>query len=371
MHNGVTAIVDLSAIAANYLSLQALARGAETAAAVKANAYGLGVVEVSSTLYAAGCRSFYVAHYEEALELRPHLPSNASVFAMHGIPAGAEAESLLLNITAVINEPGALERMRDCASQCDVKIPVVLHVDTGMNRLGFSAAEWDHIRQDSKLVEGLSVGTVMSHLACSDEPEHRLNALQLQRFMAAAKAFPYAKKSLANSCGIFLGKDYHFDQVRPGRGLSGTNLPPGLKNPLKQALRLVAPILQLRCVDSDTSVGYGAVHHVKKGTRLATLSAGYADGLPRAFGNTDAKQTSVFYIASTPVPLIGRVSMDLIVVDVSAVPENLLRVGMEIEIVGEGQSIDHLALEAGTIGYEVMTHLLPRVERRYIPAIHS
>jgi alanine racemase len=362
--DGVTATIDLQAIADNYRLLQRLAGASQMTAVVKANGYGLGMETVSRALQTAGCRTFYTAQYSEAVALRALLPE-AVIAPLNGIAPGAEKEARALGIVPIINDPAALERMRNFARFASKPVRAVLHMDTGMNRLGFSESEWEKLKADPALLEGIEVGMVMSHLACSDEPDHPLNELQRARFEKLSGAFPNAKKSFANSHGVFLGRPYHFDQCRAGRALWGTAIPKSDIQP-KPVLRLTAPVLQVRRVDSDGSVGYGATHPVTRGMRLATLAAGYADGVLRNLSNPPSTQ-SRFFIDGHPAPLVGRVSMDLIVVDVTEIPENLVHPGVEVEITGPMQSIDDLAAHAGTIGYELLTHIAARVQRRYLP----
>jgi alanine racemase len=361
------ATIDLNAIAANYRALKNICNTVEVAATIKANAYGLGAKTIEQTLYKTGCRSFYVAHYSEALELRA-LHTDTTLFVLHGIPNGAEAEAQHNTITGIVTDLGALARLQHHAKTSGKICAANLHVDTGMNRLGFSAKEWATLKTIPALLDGINVTHVMSHFACSDEPAHAMNKQQQQKFITETKTFSTAKLSLCNSHGIFLGNDMHFDQVRPGRALTGTNITgtPIPANSLKNALSLHAPILQLRSIDSYESVGYGAMQRVKAGSRLATLALGYADGLPRSFSNNDQVQTHHFYLHGTPVPLVGRVSMDLIVVDVSHVPEATIQIGDMVEIAGTHQRIDDVAAQIGTIGYELMTQIGHRIERNYI-----
>ena len=361
MKSGAIATIDCGVIAGNFRALQAMCGHAEVAATIKADAYGLGATQIAKTLVDAGCKSFYVAHYSEALQLRAQ-HKNVTIFVLHGIPAGAEQEAQQHNITSIITDMGALERMRDAAKAVGKKIPVNIHVDTGMNRIGLSEAEWYALCETHSLLEGLDARWVMSHFACSDEPHHPMNEHQREKFIKATKHFTTAKKTLANSHGIYLGKQMHFDQVRPGRALSGTNGLSGLKN----ALSLHAPIIQLRSIDTDGTVGYGATHRVLRGMRLAALAYGYADGLHRAFSNHDHAETHHVYLHGIPVPIMGRVSMDLVMVDVSLVPEHLVHVGAMVEIAGTHRSIDDFAAQIGTIGYELMTGLGGRVERQYL-----
>ncbi len=366
MKSGAIATIDCQAVADNFRTLQSMCGHSEVAATIKADAYGLGATQIAHTLAQAGCTTFYVAHYSEALNLRTQHP-NATIFVLHGIPVGAEVDAHHHGITPIITDLGALERMRSAAHIVGKPISVNLHLDTGMNRIGFSDAEWFTLCSTPSLLDGIHADWVMSHFACSDEPDHPMNEHQRHKFIKATKQFAtskttHSKLTLANSHGIFLGKHTHFDQVRPGRALSGTNGLAGLKN----ALSLHAPIIQLRSIDSDGTVGYGATHHVQQGMRLAALAYGYADGLHRAFSNHDHAQTRHVYLHGIPVPIMGRISMDLVMVDVSLVPEHLVHLGAMVEIAGTHQSIDDFAAQIGTIGYELMTGLGQRIERRYL-----
>jgi alanine racemase len=364
--SGPIATIDLGIIADNYRALQTTCGAAEVAATIKADAYGLGAMRIAQTVYAAGCRSFYVAHFEEALALRT-LHTDTTVFVLHGIPVGAEAEAHAKNITPIVTDLGALERITTLGKKLNTQISVNLHRDTGMNRIGFSESEWNTLIAAPDKLNGCNAAWVMSHFACSDEPDHPMNEQQCQKFIRATKPFPSAKKTLANSHGIFLGKQMHFDQVRPGRALSGTGTT-DIKSTggLKNALSLHAPIIQLRSIDSNCTVGYGATQRVEKSMRLAALAYGYADGLHRAFSNTDQISGHHFYLRGIAVPIVGRISMDLVMVDVSKIPEHLVNIGDRVEIVGEHQSVDDFAAQIGTIGYEVMTHMGHRVERNYV-----
>ncbi len=361
MSTGAIATIDCAAVADNVRTLQNMCGSAEVAPSVKADAYGLGAIPMADTLVQAGCRSFYVAHYEEARQLRAHY-KDSTLFVLHGIPVGAEKDAIHHTITSVITDLGALERMRDAAKTSGQTVPVSLHVDTGMNRIGFSEKEWNTVRDTPSLLEGLSPAWVMSHFACSDESAHPMNEQQRIKFIEGTQSFSSSKKSLSNSHGIFIGKHTHFDQVRPGRALSGTNGLAGLRN----ALSLHAPIIHLRSIDSDGTVGYGATRSVKKGMKLAACAYGYADGLHRTFSNNDREKPHHFYLHGIPVPVMGRVSMDIVMVDVSRVPENLVHIGAMVEIAGIHQSLDDFAAQNGSFGYELMTHIGGRVERRYI-----
>ncbi len=357
MTKGVTCVVDLNAVAYNYRLLQSRAPKSEIAGVFKANGYGLGATAIATALNKIGCKNFYVALFDEALKLRAALPA-ISIAVLGGVPAGAEDEARANNILPVINDLGALSRWQG---------PALLHVDTGMNRLGLDAREWKKLCDDPSLAAHVPFTHIMSHLSCADEPEHPLNAEQLKKFETIAKHFPQAKRSFANSNGVLLGPAYHFDQCRPGRALYGMATPASTPANLRNAVSLFAPVIMVRSIDSDMPVGYGATQHMRAGTRLATIAAGYADGLLRALSNSDRRQVSHFYIGDHKVPLVGRVSMDLITLDVSHVPEALVHTGARVEIMGPHQSADELAASAGTIGYEMLTNISARVTRKYVP----
>lgn len=365
MPHTLIATIDRNAIAANINLLKSLAPKADMACAVKANAYGMGAHEITRTLIAQGCKNFYVANVDEALELRRAFPDN-HIASLSGF-ANEEIEEALANtITPVINNLAAWGALENAAKKRGKKAKAIVHIDTGMNRLGFSQTDWKHFCENRKSAEAIEILYIMSHLACSDEPHHPLNREQLEKFNASTAPFPHIKKSFANSCGVFLGADYHFDQCRVGRALYGTDLDPAFKHTLHNAVSLHAPILQTRILEQDDNAGYGASQKFKKGARLATIAAGYADGLTRYLSNSDAHISRHFYIGDFKVPVAGRVSMDLIILDISNVPEQLAHDGTLVELAGSHQSIDQLAAQAGTIGYELLTHIAPRVRKHYI-----
>jgi alanine racemase len=349
--------VDLGAIAENYRRLQAAAPGSGVAAVVKANAYGLGAAEVGAALWQADCRTFFVAHEGEGLALREVL-ADADILVLHGIQGSDASRAGLI---PVLNHPGELERHRERAGKGPRRLPAALHVDTGMWRLGFSQAEL--VALDPKTWQALDLRLVMSHLACAEYPANPLNALQRERFEQRRGLLPAVPASLANSSGIFLGPAYHYQLCRAGIALYGVNPTPGKANPMAPVVTLDAPVLQVLDVDARGTVGYGATFAVDQGARLATISVGYADGYLRA-----AAGRAVARIGAQVVPLAGRISMDLITLDVSAVPVDAVRPGTMARLIGGPDGLDELAAAAGTIGYEVLTRLGTRFARRYISA---
>lgn len=356
---GTALTIDLGAVADNYKLLAAKAPAAVCAAVVKADAYGLGAGHVAPALAAAGCTVFFVAHLGEALDLRPLLPG-ATICVFNGFAPGAEGAFVEHDLVPVLNSLEAVENWSKAATTSG-RLPALLHADTGMSRLGLDEDELARLADDPGLLSGLDIRWFMSHLAVADEPGHPLNELQRERFSAAHQRLPAMKASLANSSGIFLGSGFHFDLVRPGAALYGINPIPGQANPMQAAVGLRAPILQIREIDSPGSVGYGATHSVTKPTKVATIAVGYADGYLRSLSNRGR-----CFVGRHELPVIGRVSMDLITVDASALPAKLARPGTMIEVISKRHTLDAVAKDAGTIGYEILTGLGARYARNYI-----
>jgi alanine racemase len=349
--------IDLDAIAANYRLLAERARPAVAAAAIKADAYGLGVMPVSRTLWAEGCRDFFVATLDEGIELRGLL-GQARIAVLNGLIAGEPALFREHGLMPVLNDLGQVDEWRaDCRDNGPA--PAVLHLDTGMARLGLPPAELDKLARDHSRLDGIELALIMSHLACADEHDETVSQRQRNDFAAALARLPRAPASLSASSGIFLGPDYLFDMVRPGVSLHGINPRPGRPNPLRPVVRLQAKILQIRDVDTPQTVGYGASHRFAGPARLATLAAGYADGYPRSLSGRGTA-----HIGAAAVSVLGRVSMDLITVDVTRVPE--ARPGDMVDLIGPHHDVDALADEAGTIGYEILTSLGRRYRRHYL-----
>jgi len=349
--------IDLGAIAENFRRLTRVAPRSEIAAVVKANAYGLGANEVARALHGAGCRQFFVAHGDEGLALREVL-ADADIFVLHGLPDEA-APAVKAGLIPVLNHPDELRRYVDEARRRGRRLPAALHVDSGMLRLGFTRAELEAV--DSTALDALDLRLVMSHLACAEDRGHPLNEEQRARFERCRALLPPAPASLANSSGIFLGEAFHYDLCRGGVALYGVNPTPGRPNPMAPVVTLTAPVLRVYEVDSHGAVGYGATYPARPGARLATVPVGYADGYLRA-----ASGRAMARIAGTAVPLAGRVSMDLLTLDVSALPPDEVRPGTMAQLIGGPDGLDELAAAAGTIGYEVLTRLGTRFARRYI-----
>ena len=365
--SGATLTVDLRAVRANYRLLRSkLGAPALCAGVVKADGYGLGASSVSRALFAEGCRHFFVAHLDEGLALRPYLPRSAAIFILNGLPRGAERECAAAGLVPVLNSLEQAEAWSDCAHQFKRSLPAVIQVDSGMNRLGLPAKDAAILAETHARMGAFDLRYIMSHLACADMPAHEANAIQLAAFRRLAALFPDVPRSLANSSGIFLGPDYHFSLARPGVALYGVNPDPAAANPMRPVVRLTAKVIQLRDVVPGDCVGYGWDARARGEARLATLSIGYADGFHRAWG----KGGAVFF-EGVRVPIVGRVAMDSIVIDASAVAPGRLGPESEVEVIGDDQPVDDLASAAGTIGYEVLTGLGSRYQRIYLGAEES
>lgn len=358
---GALLTIDLGAICANWRALKARIGGADCAAVVKADAYGLGAARVGPALAAAGCRHFFVAHLAEAAALRPLLPASATVFVLHGAPPGAEADCEASGAVPVLNSRPQIDAWRALAARLGRRLAAIVQVDSGMSRLGLSGAELDELAGEADGFAGIDVRFVMSHLACADEPEHPANALQRERFIAARRRLPAAPASFANSSGIFLGPDYHFDLARPGAALYGVAPTAGSANPMRPAVRLQGKVVQVRDVAAGTPVGYGFGWSAPEASRIATVSVGYADGWLRSQSNRGSAR-----FEGVELPLVGKVSMDTITLDASVLPEAALRPGALVDLIDARHGVDAVAERAGTIGYEILTSLGRRYERRYV-----
>lgn len=346
--------IDLAAIAANYRWFAQRAASAACAACVKADAYGLGLAPVARTLWQAGCREFFVASVGEGAALRALLPE-AMIYVLNGYLPPELATLRTAHLLPVLND---LTQVAAFEADFAAGTPVALQIDSGMTRLGLDTSDLPAL--GPRWRQPGAVALLLSHLACAEDPGHPLNRQQLDRYTAAWQALGKPRASLANSSGVLLGEPWRFDLVRPGAGLYGLNPQPGQPNPLRPVISLHAPVLQVRNVREDTSVGYGASYRMQAPGRIATVACGYADGYPRA-----ASSRSQARIDGVSVPLIGRLSMDLLMLDVSALPLDTPRPGDRVELLGNAYGIDALAADAGTIGYELLTHLGRLCQRRY------
>ncbi len=355
-------IVDLDAVVANWRALAARAPGAVCGAAVKADAYGLGLGPVGRALAAAGCGVFFVASTGEGCALRARLAGTREaprIYVLDGHVAGEEALYDEAALTPVLCTLDAVSCWARHGGRTGGR-PAALMLDTGMARLGLGINDVAAIARRPERLEGIALTAVMSHLACADEPDNPMNRDQKRVFDRLRAQLPDAPASLANSAGIFMGPDFHYGLVRPGAAIYGLSAMRGQANPMAQTVRLEAKIMQFQHVDADTVVGYGATCRVAAGRSLATVAMGYADGLARSLSNRGRAR-----IGDVPVPVVGRVSMDLVSFDVTGIAADRVRPGETVELIGPRHDADAMAAEAGTIGYEILSRIGPRVRRVY------
>ncbi len=355
---GARLLVDLDAIGNNWRRLREQAPQADCGAVVKADAYGLGALPVANSLWQAGCREFFVALLEEGLALRPVLPAEAVIHVLNGLTPGTEAACAQAGLVPVLNSLDQVARWRSQAARTRRQLPAVLQFDSGMGRLGLAEDEAHRLQAQAALQSGIEVRLVMSHLADAEHPENPVNRLQRDRFLRIRAGWPSARASLANSSGIFLGPDFHFDLLRPGAALYGIAPRPEQVNPLLPVLRLQARMIQCRDIERGQSVGYNQTWRADRPSRIATLAVGYADGYPRALGNR-----ACVAIAGHAAPVVGRISMDTVTVDVTDVPRELLRPGAWFDLIDQRHDINQLARWAEASAYELLTRLGTRFQR--------
>jgi alanine racemase len=347
--------IDLDALAANHAALRARAGGAEVAPAVKADGYGLGAADVADRLWAEGARTFYVARLAEGVALREALGDRAAtIYVLDGATPGSGDTLAGANLVPVLNSLPQIEAWN--AQARSGRLKAALQVDTGMNRLGLRPEEVKVLVGATDRLKRLDLDLVISHLACADEPDHPLNARQLDRFQEVTTLLPHARRSLANSAGLFLGDAYRFDQARPGISLYGGG-PEGRPHPeIRAVVTVEAPILLVRVVPRGESVGYGANWTATETTRVAIVAAGYADGVLRA-----SHPNGQVWFDGARRRMLGRVSMDLIAVDITDC--DTARPGAMVELFGPNLAIDEAASAAGTSAYELLTRVAPRARR--------
>ena len=355
--------ISLPAIEANWKELGRRAMPSECAAVIKADGYGCGLEPVARTLVDAGCKTFFVADLGEARRVRS-IAQEPAVYVLNGLLPGTASAYANINARPVI---GSLVELAEWDAFCATNQwhgGAALHVDTGMNRLGISADEAAALAPRIR-AENHGITLLMSHLVCSEQPGHPLNEKQIQLFRDVRLLYRGIPGSLANSSGIFLGSGAHCDVVRPGAALFGVNPTPGHDNPMRPAVELHAHVVLVRTVPKGETIGYNATWTAKHATRVAIVTAGYADGYPRAASATDAAPGAEAIVAGTRCPLAGRVSMDLLAIDITALPDHTVRRGDLVTLIGGGIGVDDLAAAAGTIGYEVLTSLGKRYHRLY------
>ncbi|MBO1324703.1 alanine racemase [Acetobacter sp. TBRC 12305] len=357
---GAVLTIDLGAVAFNYRHVAHRASRSICAAVVKADAYGLGAARVAPALEHAGARQFFVAHVDEGLALRQHVSARCGVTVLHGPRPDAVADCLAHGLRPVLNSLEQIGWVRDAARKRGQAVDVALQLDTGMSRFGLAEAELRRVAGDPALLEGLSVSLIMSHLACADNPADPANAMQAARLRDYAALLPPAPLSLAASSGVFLGPDYHFDLVRPGAALYGVAPNMTGPNPLRQVVRLQAHVLQTRALNKGDRVGYGLTWQAQGPCRVATISVGYADGFAR-----QGAGTGCVWFRGVRLPILGRISMDSMTVDISHLPQGQLEADGMVDLLNETYGVDAVGAAEGTIGYEVLTSLGRRYHRIY------
>lgn len=355
--------VDLDAIVANWRKLEKTAVPAECASVIKADAYGCGIDPVASALARAGCKTFFVATLDEARAARAALPA-ATIYVLDGFFQNTGEAFASIDCRPVIGDLNELAEWDVFCRRTGWAGGAAIHIDTGMNRLGLSLTEAQGILPRIEAGDH-GITLVMSHLACAENLNHPLNARQLASFREIASLFAGVPASLSNSSGVFLGPSYLFDLVRPGAAIYGVNPTPEADNPMQPVVDLKARIVHIRNVERGETVGYGASWTARRATRLAIVSVGYADGYFRAAGGSDGHRGAEVVVVGKRCPVVGRISMDLMAIDVTDVDKNGARRGQMVTLLGEGITVDELARHFGTIGYEVLTSLGSRYARVY------
>jgi len=359
-YGGVLSI-DLGALRHNYLALCQQARPAQVSAIVKADAYGTGANHVAPVLYDAGCRVFFVAQLSEAFSLRKILAPDAAIAVLNDIQPGMAAATADADVIPVINSlESAVEWLKLCHKR-QKKLPAFIQIDTGMSRMGLSPAELADTDILHDLFTAADIRFIISHLACSDEPDSMMNTAQLERFKSMIAGLPARPLALANSGGVFLDADYFFNLVRPGIALYGVDPFGRKKTPLRPVIRLEARVIQTRQVPKATKIGYAGTFITQRPTWVSTIAVGYADGWPRCLSNKGAA-----WYKGTRLPIIGQVSMDSITLDTTALKKIPLNRGDLVELIGPQQTLEDVARDADTIPYEILTSLGQRYARHYL-----
>ncbi len=353
--------VDLDAIRANYLSLSRQVTPATVAAVLKADAYGLGADIIAPELYEEGCRRFFVADIREAARLQDALPGDVEIYMLNGLPSGSEHAAASRGVRPVLNTLDQISAWQGICSRLGLRLGAAIQVDTGMSRLGLSAKDVDKLAEDHHWAKSFDPVLLLSHLACADEPDNDVNAEQLASFLVYAALLPCKELSIANSGGVFLGSAFHADCVRSGVALYGVNPTGRLRNPMRPAIQIEGRVIQLRDIAAGTGVGYGLCFTARASGTLATIGVGYADGWPRSLSGKGA----VFFRGQR-LPIVGRVSMDSIMVDVTELPRGAIKPDDLVELVGPHQTLEEVARDAGTIAYELLTAIGSRYARTYL-----
>lgn len=362
-------VTDLNALLRNYGKLRDLAAPAECAAVVKANGYGTGASPVGQALAADGCRTFFVATLAEAQALRADLPE-PDIYVLDGLFPGSAALFTEARLRPVLGETGEIAEWAGHCRRTGRKLPAALHVDTGMNRLGLKAEGQRNLLADLPVLDDFELSLIMTHLACGDTPGNPKNEAQLAHFQSFIGKLPPARASLANSAGTLIGKPYHFDLVRPGVALYGGNPFFDRANPMEPVVQLYGRVLQTGEARAGETVGYGAALQLTRDTRYATIAIGYADGFFRKLGSSDDHlHGAVAYAGEHPAPILGRVSMDLTVFDITDLPDGTVQRGGFLELIGKNFTVDNAGTCADTMAYEILTSLSRRCHRIYLGSV--
>lgn len=364
-------VIDLDALAHNYRRIAKEVHPAEAAGVVKADAYGLGIGPVAETLWAAGCRQFFVALPQEGIVLRQVLP-DAQIFVFNGL-FGAEATASYskARLIPVLNSPSDISFWEAYGWDSEQPRPCAIHLETGMNRLGLSAENARQFAEENALTGALTPILVTTHLACADTPAHAMSAHQLEIFQQLRLLFPGVPSSIANSAGVFLGGDYHCDLVRPGIALYGGKPVADTKNPMRPVVTARSRVAQVKHVKQGEFAGYGAAP-ILRDSILAVCSTGYADGYHRATSrpfDTSSQPNALGFIHGHHVPILGRVSMDLTIFDVTDLGPDAVNIGDMIELFGVNVPVDDVAAACNTISYELLTSLGQRYYREYVRGV--
>ncbi|MBT5827629.1 MAG: alanine racemase [Alphaproteobacteria bacterium] len=356
-----TLYVNLQAVQKNYLTLQQKSFPAKCAATIKANAYGLGVNSILNSLYEVGCRDFFTATLGEAIYLRK-IKEDINIYIFHGLKENECDEFFKHNLTPILNSIDEIKIWQNYAKKKRLILSANIHFDTGINRLGLNFEDLKLFKSNKIKYDQIKIEYIMSHLACSNEHDNPRNQLQLEQVLELKEVFPKQKFNLANSSAIFLDKKYHFDMVRPGAALFGINPTPYLKeNPMDQVVTLTTKVIHIREVKQNGMVGYGNICPIKKGMRLATIPIGYADGYLRSLTNR-----GYCYLKGNIIPTLGKISMDMTIIDISNFNKNEIKIGDEVEIIGKNIDLSELAKQAGTISYEILTSFSGRFKKVYV-----
>ena len=353
--------IDLKSISHNFKKIKKKVRkNCIVAATVKANAYGLGVKKVAQSLIKERCKDFFVATLMEGIELRSYNKS-INIYILNGLDSGKCSTYKKYKLTPVLNSIKQIKEYENYQSKIKKSMDAIIHFDTGMSRLGLDEGETKNlINNKNFIIKKTNIRYIMSHLACGDDPRNKKNIEQLKMFREISKSFKNIKVTMANSAGVLLGKNYHFDMVRPGISIYGGNAQKNKKNTFRHVVKLTAKLIQIRQIKKGSTIGYGATYKAKQKMVIGTISIGYADGLNRLFSNN-----MKCYYKKKEINLIGRVSMDLITLDLSKFQKKDIQINNRIEIINDQNNINHICKNIGTIPYEILTNLGHRYSRKY------